>query len=386
MRRRARELGLQVVGIASAAAFPEVEATLVARIRAGLMDGLDWFTEERARFSADPHNLMPEARSLIAVAASYLRPEPAGAAAAGPRGRVARYAWGRDYHEALKERLGQLVAALREEAPGARCAAIVDTGRVVDRAVARRAGVGWYGKNTNILTLGYGSWVSLGEILTDVALPPDRPTRRNCGRCTACLGACPTGALVAPGVLDNARCISYLTIENRGPIPRELRPLIGDWIFGCDICQEVCPVNRRAAPAAAGPMVVEPRPALLPLLGLTEDEFRRRYRHTAVARAKRRGLVRNIAVALGNAGDRAAVPALGAALEDAEPLVRGHAAWALGRLGGPAARDYLLAAAASETDAWVGAELALALAECGDGRDGGACVAGEADADHDGGV
>jgi len=137
----------------------------------------------------------------------------------------------------LKGRLAQLIEFLRERVPDARCAAIVDTGRLVDRAVARRAGVGWYGKNTNILTLRYGSWVYLGEILTDIALPPDRPTRRNCGRCTACLVACPTGALIAPGVIDNPRCISFLTIENRGPIPRELRPLIGDWIFGCDICQ-----------------------------------------------------------------------------------------------------------------------------------------------------
>jgi epoxyqueuosine reductase len=364
IKRRAPELGLHVVGITSADSFPDAEEALVARIRDGQMDGLPWFTEERARFSSDPHNLMPQARSLIAVAASYLAPEPDPGPADGPRGRVARYAWGRDYHEVLKGRLAQLGALIQEQAPAARWAASVDTGRLVDRAVARRAGIGWYGKNTNILTLGYGSWVYLGEILTDLALPPDRPTRRNCGRCTACLVACPTGALVAPGVLDNARCISFLTIENRGPIPRELRPLIGDWIFGCDICQEVCPVNRHAAPGPADPAVVEPRPALIPLLRLTEDEFRQRFRHTAVWRAQRRGLVRNVAVALGNAGDRAAVPALALALGDDEALVRGHAAWALGRLGGSEARQALAAAQASETDAWARSEIADALADC----------------------
>ncbi len=368
IKQRAYRLGLHVVGIASAEAFPEVEATLVARIRAGLMDGLPWFTEDRARFSSDPHNLMPQARSLISVAASYLMPESDGEGVPGPRGRIARYAWSRDYHEVLKGRLSQLIEFLRERVPSARCAAIVDTGRLVDRAVARRAGVGWYGKNTNILTLRYGSWVYLGEILTDVALPPDRPTRRNCGRCTACLEGCPTGALVAPGVIDNPRCISFLTIENRGPIPRELRPLIGDWIFGCDICQEVCPVNHRAEPAAAGPPAVEPRPALIPLLRLGEEEFRRRFRHTALARAKRRGLVRNVAVALGNAGDPAAVPALREALCDEDPLVRGHVAWALGRIGGPEARRHLLGALASEADAWVRSEIAQALAECDDVR------------------
>lgn len=364
IKQQAHQLGLHVVGIASAEAFPEVEATLVARIRAGLMDGLSWFTEERARFSSDPHNLMPQARSLISVAASYLMREPDGKETAGPRGRIARYAWSRDYHEVLKERLFQLIECMRQQVPGARCAAIVDTGRLVDRAVARRAGVGWYGKNTNILTLRYGSWVCLGEILTDVELPADRPTRRNCGRCTACLEACPTGALIAPGVIDNARCISFLTIENCGPIPRALRPLIGEWIFGCDICQEVCPVNRHAEPANVGPLAVEPRPALIPLLRLSDEEFRQRFRHTALMRDKRRGLVRNVAVALGNAGAPAAVPALGEALHDEEPLVRGHVAWALGRLGGPAARQYLLEALASEADGWVRSEITAALAGC----------------------
>ncbi|MBW3656547.1 MAG: tRNA epoxyqueuosine(34) reductase QueG, partial [Gemmatimonadetes bacterium] len=300
----------------------------------------------------------------------HLRPPAPAARAArpGPRGRIARYAWSREYHEVLKGRLAQLIEFLRERVPDARCAAIVDTGRLVDRAVARRAGVGWYGKNTNILTLRYGSWVYLGEILTDIALPPDRPTRRNCGRCTACLVACPTGALIAPGVIDNPRCISFLTIENRGPIPRELRPLIGDWIFGCDICQEVCPVNHRAEPAAPGPPVVEARPALIPLLRLGEEEFRRRFRHTALARAKRRGLVRNVAVALGNVGDLGAVPALGEALGDEEPIVRGHVAWALGRIGGPAARRHLFSALAGETDEWVRSEIDLALAECDEAR------------------
>jgi epoxyqueuosine reductase len=241
----------------------------------------------------------------------------------------------------------------------------VDTARIVDRAVAQRAGLGWYGKNTNILSRERGSWILLGELMLDIELPCDDPVRTTCGACERCMPACPTGALVAPGVLDNDRCISYLTIELRGPIPRHMRPLIGDWVFGCDICQEVCPVNRKAVPGnheefdpSSG---IGPSPSLVELLEMSEDEFKIRFRHSPVKRAKSAGMRRNAAVALGNAGDTEAVPALVRALASEPALVRGHAAWALGRIGGPPAVSALVRRLELEEDAWVREEIWLAL-------------------------
>jgi epoxyqueuosine reductase len=225
---------------------------------------------------------------------------------------------------------------------------------VLDRAWAERAGLGWIGKNTNVILMPRGSWFFLGEILTDSELPPDPPAGNHCGRCTRCIPACPTGAITAPYRLDARRCISYLTIEHRGPIPPALRPLIGTRIFGCDDCQEVCPWNRFATPTANPDFAERPEqqtPALIPLLSMDEREFRSRFEGTAVLRAKRAGFLRNVAVALGNLRDPRAVPALCRALgEDPDPVVRGHAAWALGRIGGEAARAALDTAAAGEPD------------------------------------
>jgi epoxyqueuosine reductase len=245
----------------------------------------------------------------------------------------------------------------------------VDTGPVIDRAAARRAGIGWYGKNTLIITRsGHGSWVFLGEILTDLPLLPDNPNEGDCGRCRLCLDACPTGAIVAPYMVDARRCISYLTIEHRGPIPRDMRPAIGDHIFGCDICQVVCPHNTKTLaeghPEFAPRPGIGARPQLLSLLNMTEVEFRLRFSGSAVKRAKHSGLRRNVAVALGNLADPAAVPELLLALADEEdPLVRGHAAWALGRIGTDLARDGLRHRLAHEQDGWVREEISLALEE-----------------------
>jgi epoxyqueuosine reductase len=263
-----------------------------------------------------------------------------------------------------------LVELLRSQ--GYRAKTYVDHGWMLDRAAAARAGIGWLGKNTNLLVPGTGSYVLLAEIVTSAELDPDEPLKKNCGSCDACLRICPTGALVAPGVLDNRRCISYWTIEHRGVIPREMRPLIGDWIFGCDLCQEICPVNASARPPvpddqavrAFGPLI-DARPRLQELLTLDDDSFRARFRHSAVWRTRRAGLLRNACIALGNVADRTSVPALTAALEDGEPLIRGHAAWALGRIGGVAARHSLEMALSRESDAWVREECVLALEECG---------------------
>ncbi|MBV8085430.1 MAG: tRNA epoxyqueuosine(34) reductase QueG, partial [Chloroflexi bacterium] len=238
-----------------------------------------------------------------------------------------------------------------------------DTGRLVDRAAASRAGLGWYGKNTNVLNSHLGSWLFLGALVTTLELEPDRPTRQHCGGCHACIDVCPTRAITAPYVVDNNRCISFLTIELRGPIPRELRPLIGGYVFGCDLCQDVCPVNRQAQPVYhaefAATCSTPSAEKLSELLVIDEEGFRERFRRSPIKRAKRRGLLRNVAVALGNTGGPAAVkPLVQCLATEAEPLVRGHAAWALGRLG---AREELRRAQGMETDPYVLEEIEVAL-------------------------
>ena len=366
--RYARELGFDLVRIASAEPFTERGEIARERVRQGYMDGMPWFTEERVRRASDPQELLPGVRSIIAVALSYLPVDDDGVQRADtPAGRVAWYARWTDYHQVMKEKLRTLAQGLaayvgRE----VRTRIFVDDSPLLERAVAERAGLGWFGKNANILTPTHGSWVFLGQVLTDLELEPDAPLKKNCGSCALCIPACPTGAIVAPYVIDARRCISYLTIECRGPIPRDLRPLVGDWVFGCDICQEVCPVNIDVPSATAAVLRRTCFSALelVPLLSITQEEFSTRFRSSPIKRAKRVGLKRNACIALGNIGDRRAVPALGRALhEDDEPLVRGHAAWALGRLDGAAAVRLLSAALETEADPGVREEIAAALGE-----------------------
>ena len=362
--RLAHDAGFDLVAVTDAAEFAADRDAALRRINAGLMDGLPWFNAERVRRGANPAALLPGARSIISLALNYY---PAGDAAdADPppgQGRVARYARGRDYHRLLKRRMRHLVAALSEQL-GRQFAArwYIDDGPMLDRAAAARAGLGWFGKNGNILNPSYGSWLLLGQIITDLPLPPDAPLRKTCGQCARCIPACPTDAIVAPYVVDNRRCISYLTIEHKGPIPLALRPAIGNWVFGCDICQEVCPVNRKA-PAARDPNFGRRDLSALDLIALLQmsaERFRQQFAGTPLMRAKHAGMQRNACVALGNAGDAAAVPALADALRTAVPLVRQHAAWALGRIGGPAAAA-LRAAAAAEPDLAVQSEIRQAL-------------------------
>jgi epoxyqueuosine reductase len=253
----------------------------------------------------------------------------------------------------------------------------VDDGPMLDRAAAARSGLGWFGKSTNILTQTHGSWLLLGQIVTDLELEPDTPLKKTCGSCVRCIDDCPTGAIIAPYVVDNARCISYQTIENRGAIPLEMRPLIGDWVFGCDICQDVCPVNLKSgiplqpiqkADAVGASGQVD----LVELLTLTEEEFRSRFQGTSVMRAKRIGLQKNACVALGNQKTEAGVPApktavtaLIAAMKNDEPLIRGHAAWALGQIATSDAVSSLEQSLGSETDEYVREEIQSALKQAG---------------------
>jgi epoxyqueuosine reductase len=279
---------------------------------------------------------------------------------------VSRYAWGeRDYHDVIHERLKLLAAKVHAAAPEANVRGVVDTAPLLEREFAQLAGLGWVGKNSLLLNKEFGSWFFLAALLIDLDLDYDEPhATDHCGTCRACLDACPTDAFVSPGVLDASRCISYLTIELRGPIPRELRSGMGEWLFGCDVCQDVCPWNHKA-PLASEPAFApldDANPlALRDLFELDDDGFRRRFRHTPLWRPKRRGLLRNAAIVLGNQRDRAAIPALIRGLNDSEPLIRGACAWALGEIGGDEAREALQQRLQAEEDAAVLEEIVAAL-------------------------
>ncbi len=274
-------------------------------------------------------------------------------------GNISRYALGDDYHDVLKERLFAVLDGLRAAEPDVRGRVFVDTGPLLEKVLAERAGLGFQGRHTNLIREGHGSWFFLGEILLDRPLPPGRPAPTRCGTCDRCLPACPTGAIVAPFVLDARRCISYLTIELRGPMPADLRPLIGHRIFGCDDCQEVCPWNRfaiREPIAGFRPREGFRSTTLVAWLGLDRDDFARIFRKSPVLRARHAGFLRNVAVAIGNSGDRSAAPAVMERFPAVEPLVRRHLAWALGRLGGRGVRDFLAHVAATDPDSDVRAE------------------------------
>jgi epoxyqueuosine reductase len=362
----ARALGFRLVGAAPRGPLRRGEFVTgwLAEGRAGEMGWLS----RRAAERLEPRRAFPWARSLIAVAHPYPAPPPPPADwRVTLRGRVAAYARGADYHGWLLRLLDRLAERLGRTYPGARFLAYVDTGPLVERAWAAQAGLGWIGRNTLLLHPDVGSWTLLGELVTDLEVTLGPPAADRCGTCTRCVAACPTGALEAGYTMDPRRCISYLTIEHRSAIPPAFRPALENWVFGCDLCQEVCPWNE----PVHGPFDDLLTPHLPALLALDADAFDRRYGRTSVARTRRRGLLRNAAVALGNTGNPAAVPPLVAALADPEPLVRSHAAWALGRLGTQRARGALDRARKTEPDASVRNEITTALTT-GDARQRGA--------------
>jgi epoxyqueuosine reductase len=369
IKDEAQRLGFELVGI-SPAGPPAREDSFAEWLRqgfAGEMDYMERTAEQRLR----PEKRMPWAVSVISVGMNYHTPHERPLQTNATKGWISRYAWGDDYHELMKRRLDSLYEKITkfhgEQVEGR---AFVDSGPVLERDFAGVAGFGWIGKNTNLISPKRGSWFFLGELFLSIPLIYDKPIRDRCGQCDLCLKACPTQAFVGPYILDARRCISYLTIELKGWMPRHLRPLIGNHIFGCDICQEICPYNVKARPSAEP--AFEPReglhaPELVGLLALSEEEFRLRFRGSPIRRAKRRGFLRNVAVALGNSGSQEAVPALAAALGDGEPLVRGHAAWALGRIGGERAGRALRQRLEVEIDPEVRSEIEGALAQsCGE--------------------
>ena len=335
-RDLALETGFDLAGIARAHAPEELRhfAEWVARGHAGEMR---YLTDQVGRRSA-LQNAFPWARSVVCVGLQYDSAGPYSTEAPKDRGWISRYAWGDDYHDVMGAMLKRLAERLQAEAGAFTFRAYVDTGPIVERAYAAAAGLGAWGKNTCLLHPEHGSWFFLGELVTDLDLAPDTPRTDMCGSCTACLDACPTGALPAPFVLDATRCISYLTIELKGAIPEEQRDGVGRHVFGCDICQDVCPWNRRRRREGGAPFA--PREGLLaPDLGtlaaLDPEAFAAGFRKSPVKRARRRGLLRNVAVALGNSGDASKRPVLERLAADDDPLVREHALWALRKLLAP---------------------------------------------------
>lgn len=349
IKAAARRLGFELVGIA-----PAVTPT-------GLHDFLDWlqqgyagemkYLERREEAYEHPRHVLDGVRSVVMLGLNYkvASAEPTPTASETPQrdapsqgnekvpavpARVARYALGQtDYHDLIRAKLAELSDLVRREAPGCKVRGIVDTAPLLERDFARLAGLGWFGKNTMLINKQLGSWFFLAALLVDQELDYDAPhAASHCGTCTRCLDACPTGAFVGPYVLDARRCISYLTIENRGSIPEDLRAGMGDWLFGCDICQEVCPWNRKA-PVTSAPEL-QPVPDLIALdvaelLTISESEFVERFSATPLARPGRAGIARNAAIVAGNSGDVSLIPALTSALDDESPIVREAAAWGI---------------------------------------------------------
>lgn len=366
LKAYARSIGVAHLGIAAPETF-EREAQLLARQKEqGLYPD---FTERDIALRTRPTQLLPGAKSLISIAVSYLTDDdhhpPRGDT---PRGIVSRYAWGRDYHPILAEKLEAIVTFLarRVDHP-VEYRSFVDTGPLIDRAVAARAGIGWFGKNACIYVPGAGSWVFLAEIVTNVALEPDPPQSKSCGPCDRCMRACPTGAIERPFWVNPKKCLSYIT-QMPGWIPKPYRRLMGRRLWGCDVCQLVCPWNWEAVPGGDPSFrpseSLSARPALIPLLTMTNSQFRAWFGPTAMAWRGKKTIQRNACICLGNIGDPAAVPALADRLaHDPKPVVRGSAAWALGEIGTEEARRALLEAAERESDPQVRSEIADALAE-----------------------
>ena len=337
----ARELGFDLCHFAKAET-PEHAAEFRDWLDRGDAGEMNYLARNSAR-RCDPRQILPDVKTVIVLALNYFQGRESAAAGTSPAkgatgpaattGRIARYAWGDDYHGLIEKKLAVIDQFLRE--CGGRQKCYVDTGPMLERDHAASAGIGWHGKSTMLLNRELGTWFFLAEILTTLEFAPDTAQKNYCGRCRRCIDACPTGAITAPHQVDARRCISYLTIELKGSIPIELRPLIGDRIYGCDDCLDACPWNRFAKVSRETAFAMRPEVAAMKLrdyLGLDDDKFRRLFRNSPTKRTKRRGLLRNVCVALGNVGTIDDLPALERAAVDAEPLIAEHAQWAIERI------------------------------------------------------
>ncbi len=365
IQTRAHELGFELVGIT-----PAEQSQTIQRYRQWIANGYAGkmgYLERHLPLKEDTRTLLQEAKSVISLAMNYWTLNTPKDLAEDPgRGQISRYAWGDDYHDVIRERLLLLVEFIKNTAETElKSRVFVDSGPILEREYAQKAKLGWIGKNTNLINWRSGSWYFLSEVLVSIELESEtQPLRGSCGTCTKCIEACPTDAIIEPNLLDSRLCISYLTIELKDSIPKELRPEMGNLIFGCDICQEVCPWNSKATPTTEP--AFQPRdgnlaPELLTLIDMTQTEFSKRFKGSPIKRAKRKGFLRNVIVAIGNWRSRTAVPALKKVLIDDEPLIRGHAAWALGQVGGKNAKQALNTRLKSEDDSEVISEIQDAL-------------------------
>jgi epoxyqueuosine reductase len=339
VKDKARQLGFILAGVTTPDPPPHT-STFEQWLAQGYHGTMDYLATERSRTRrANPREIMPECKSILVLATPYSPPLPLALSAtqtkqgeeSGVRAGVASYAWGADYHDVLPARMKELVQFIEEQVGGpVKNRWYTDTGPILERDLAQRAGIGWIGKNTCLIHPRHGSYLLLSEILLDLALEPDPPfVTDHCGTCTRCIEACPTDCILPDRTIDATRCISYLTIELKDEIPTELRDKIGNWVFGCDICQMVCPWNRFAGEGDPAFGHESPAHSLTEELSISAEEFNQRYKGTPVKRAKRRGYLRNVAVALGNIGDMHTLPILQNALNNEEPLVREHAQWAI---------------------------------------------------------
>ncbi len=369
LQAEAFRLGFMLFGAARVQPPPHV-AEYKRWVVAGRHASMAYLATERAlERRAHPNLILPEATSLLVVAMRYFAPQlNLLASSSEALGRVAAYAWGADYHEIIPPRLAELIALIQDYlGRPVRERSYTDTGPILERDFAQTAGLGWIGKNTCLISPQHGSYFLLGESFLDVEIEPSPPFQSDqCGACRRCIEACPTDCILPDRTIDATRCISYLTIENKGPIPPELRPQMDNWVFGCDICQMVCPWNVRFAQPEGHPALAPyegvSQPVLREELGLTPQAFNLKFRRSPIKRAKRRGYLRNIAVALGNQADPGTIPDLANVLQqEAEPLVRAHAAWALGRMHARQARQALDKAFKQETDTDVRIEVLSAL-------------------------
>lgn len=354
VRQEAPRLGIDKIGFTSADPFTELKEVLLRHRELGRESG---FEEPDLEKRIDPRLSFPggEPRSILSIAVAYptKMKSPPRSEPGAYRGILSRSAWGEDYHRVLRERMSRLEAFLKELVKGCRIESMVDTGALVDRAVAQRAGVGWYGNNCAIITPEFGSWVYLGEMITDIPFPPDEPILDSCGDCTICIDACPTGALVGKGELNASRCVSFVT-QTKGFVDDELKRKIGNRLYGCDTCQIVCPKNKGHNWTHHPELIPDPeiaKPLLKPLLAMSNREFKERFGSSAASWRGKKPIQRNAIIALGNFRDVSAVPDLIRLLhKDERPVIRGTAAWALGRIGGEEALAALQEARERETD------------------------------------
>lgn len=361
----AKSIGFDLVGISDANELNDHIKNSLAAYELNYLEGIPWLNKERLIKGGSPDQLLHSPKSVIVVGVNYKKHKDDSYSTSDSNGRIAMYAQWEDYHLVIKKMLNEYKENLQKELSIKIDGRIfVDDGSLLEKGFAEKAGLGWFGKHTNLINSVYGSWIFLGALITDIELVPNEPVKKNCGKCELCIIECPTNAIVSPYQLDANKCISFLTIENRGAIPYDLRPLMGDWIFGCDICQDICPVNDKID-ISQNTTFIEKTTSYLDLVGIlymSQEEFSMRFSKSPIKRTKLRGLQRNACVALGNTKQKEAIPALIDTLKNNQSeLVRGHSAWALGEIDTPECQNALKISLEYENDPFVLDEINRAL-------------------------